>query len=86
MAKKPLRYAVLEAVAREMRANKEMCYFYEYQSPVATLPTGEVLNLRKEFGDLRTSVQGGPWTNRGILARRRVSPPPVSRWWSNSPP
>jgi pyruvate dehydrogenase E1 component beta subunit len=60
MAKKPYRYAVLEAVAREMRANPELCYFYEYQSPVATLPTGEVLNLWKEFGDVRTSAQGWP--------------------------
>jgi len=57
---KPYRYAVLEAVAREMRANKEMCYFYEYQSPIASLPTGEILNLWKEFGDLRTSANGWP--------------------------
>jgi pyruvate dehydrogenase E1 component beta subunit len=60
MPQKPYRYAVLEAVAREMRANPEMGYFYEYQSPVATLPTGQVLNLRKEFGDLRTSGPGWP--------------------------
>jgi len=57
---KPYRYAVLEAVAREMRANKEMCYFYEYQSPIASLPTGEILNLWKEFGDVRTSANGWP--------------------------
>jgi pyruvate dehydrogenase E1 component beta subunit len=37
-----------------------MSYFYEYQRPVATLPTGEVLNLREEFGDLRTSGPGWP--------------------------
>jgi pyruvate dehydrogenase E1 component beta subunit len=60
MPQKPFRYAVLEAVAREMRANPEMSYFYEYQRPVATLPTGEVLNLREEFGDLRTSGPGWP--------------------------
>src|SRR5512143_3874053 len=60
MSKKPYRYAVLEAVANEMRKSKEMCYFYEYQSPIATLPTGEVLNLWKEFGDVRTSAQGWP--------------------------
>lgn len=60
MAKKPFRYAVLEVVGREMRANKELCYFYEYQSPTATLPTGEILNLWKEFGDVRTSAQGWP--------------------------
>lgn len=60
MSKKPYRYSILEAVANEMRKNKEMCYFYEYESPIATLPTGEVLNLWKEFGDLRTSAQGWP--------------------------
>lgn len=60
MAKKPFRYALLEAIANEMRKNKELCFFYEYQNPSATLPTGEVLNLRKEFGDLRTSGPGWP--------------------------
>lgn len=60
MAKKPYAYAQLEAVAQEMRRNKEMVFFYEYQTPIATLPaTGEVLNLVKEFGTLRTS--GGGW-------------------------
>lgn len=60
MAKKPYRYAILEVVANEMRKNKDTCYFYEYQSPIATLPTGEVLNLRKEFGEVRTSGVGWP--------------------------
>ncbi len=60
MAKKPYRYSVLEVVAREMRANKTMCYFFEYQSPIASLPTGEILNLWKEFGTDRTSGQGWP--------------------------
>lgn len=61
MAKKPYRYAVLEAVANEMRTNPHMCYFYEYQSPVAVLPTGEILNLAKEFGSVRTSGDKGGW-------------------------
>ncbi len=60
MSKKPYRYAVLEAVANEMRKDSTMCYFYEYESPIATLPTGEVLNLWKEFGNVRTSAQGWP--------------------------
>jgi pyruvate/2-oxoglutarate/acetoin dehydrogenase E1 component len=57
---KPYRYAILEAVANEMRKNKEMCYFWEYQSPVGTLASGTILNLWKEFGDVRTSAQGWP--------------------------
>lgn len=60
MSKKPYRYAVLEAVANEMRANPNMCYFYEYQSPVAVSPAGEILNLAKEFGPVRTSDRGWP--------------------------
>src|SRR5712692_785741 len=58
MAKKSYAYAQLEAVALEMRRNKEMVFFYEYQRPVATLPTGEVLDLVKEFGPDRTSGRG----------------------------
>lgn len=60
MAKKSYNYAQLEAVAQEMRANPDMVYFYEYQVPTATLPTGEVLDLVKEFGEMRTSGRGWP--------------------------
>lgn len=60
MAKKSYAYAQLEAVALEMRKNKEMVFFYEYQAPVATSPTGEVLDLAKEFGTPRTSGRGWP--------------------------
>jgi len=60
MAVKPYRYAVLEAVAKEMRKNKNLCYFYEYESPVASLPDGTILNLWNEFGPDRTSAQGWP--------------------------
>jgi pyruvate/2-oxoglutarate/acetoin dehydrogenase E1 component len=61
MANKPYRYAVLEAVANEMRANPDMVYIYEYQSPVAVGPAGEILNLAKEFGPVRTSGDRGGW-------------------------
>jgi pyruvate dehydrogenase E1 component beta subunit len=60
MPKKSYNYAQLEAVAQEMRANPDMVYYYEYQTPTATLPSGEVLDLVKEFGDLRTSGRGWP--------------------------
>lgn len=58
MAKKSYAYAQLEAVALEMRKNKDMVFFYEYQAPVAMLPTGEILDLAKEFGTPRTSGRG----------------------------
>jgi len=61
MAKKPYRYAVLEAVANEMRANPQMCYFFEFESPVAVSPLGDILNLAKEFGPVRTSGDRGGW-------------------------
>jgi pyruvate dehydrogenase E1 component beta subunit len=60
MAKKPFRYSILEAVAREMRADPSLCYFWEYSNPVATLPTGETINIRDEFGPVRTSWRGWP--------------------------
>jgi pyruvate/2-oxoglutarate/acetoin dehydrogenase E1 component len=60
MAKKPYRYALLEVIAQEMRADKNMCFFYEYQNPSATLPDGTVLHLAREFGNLRTSGNGWP--------------------------
>jgi pyruvate dehydrogenase E1 component beta subunit len=67
MAKKPYNYAQLEAVALEMRADPEMVFFYEYQTPTATLPTGEVLDLVKEFGTLRTSGRGWPIDEQWIV-------------------
>jgi pyruvate dehydrogenase E1 component beta subunit len=67
MAKKSYNYAQLEAVAQEMRANPDMVYYYEYQVPSATLPTGEVLDLAKEFGNLRTSGRGWPIDEQWIV-------------------
>lgn len=59
MAKKSYYYAQLEGVAQEMRANPDMVFYYESR-PIATLPTGETLNLAKEFGDVRTSGENWP--------------------------
>ena len=58
MPKKSYSFAQLEAVAQEMRKNPDMVFFYEYETPVATLPTGEILDLVKEFGTRRTSGRG----------------------------
>ena len=58
MPKKAYAYAQLEAIALEMRRNKDMVYFYEYDVPIATSPTGEVMDLVKEFGMTRTSGRG----------------------------
>jgi len=58
MPKKAYAYAQLEAIALEMRRDKDMVYFYEYDVPIATSPTGEIMNLVKEFGMDRTSGRG----------------------------
>jgi hypothetical protein len=58
MSKKSYSFAQLEAVAQEMRKNPDMVFFYEYETPIATLPTGEILDLVKEFGTHRTSGRG----------------------------
>ena len=67
MPKKSYNYAQLEAVAQEMRANPDMVFFYEYQRPTATLPTGEVLDLAQEFGEPRTSGRGWPIDEQWIV-------------------
>ena len=67
MAKKSYSYAQLEAVAQEMRSNPDMVFYYEYQAPTATLPTGEILDLAKEFGSLRTSGVGWPIDEQWIV-------------------
>jgi pyruvate dehydrogenase E1 component beta subunit len=67
MPKKSYNYAQLEGVAQEMRANADMVFFYEYQTPTATLPTGEVLDLAKEFGAQRTSGRGWPIDEQWIV-------------------
>jgi pyruvate dehydrogenase E1 component beta subunit len=57
--KKSYLYAQFEGLAQEMRRNPEMVYFYEYGNTSAVLPTGEVIDLLKEFGP-RTSGTGWP--------------------------
>lgn len=59
MPKKPYAYAILEGLAQEMRKDPNLCHCFEFAYPVATLPTGEVLNLIQEFGTPRTSGRWG---------------------------
>ena len=67
MPKKSYAYAQLEAVAQEMRTNADMVFYYEYQTPRATLASGEVLDLVKEFGEPRTSGRGWPIDEQWIV-------------------
>lgn len=60
MSNKPYGYAQLEGIAQEMRTNPDMVYFYEMGPSRATSQTGEVLDLVKEFGPVRTSGRGWP--------------------------
>src|SRR5690606_10754113 len=45
----------------------DMVFYYEYQRPAATLPTGEVLDLATEFGEPRTSGMGWPIDEQWIV-------------------
>ena len=80
MANKSYNYAQLEGVAQEMRANADMVFFYEYQTPTSTLPTGEVLDLAKEFGDVRTSGAGWPIRSAGSSPGRSSERCPSGRF------
>ena len=67
MSMKPYQYALLEGVAQEMRKNKDICYYWEYATPVATKPNGEVINIPKEFGGMpRTPPTVSRPTTRGV--------------------
>jgi len=59
MAKKTFAYAVLEGVAQEMRKDPNLSLCYQFEVPIARLPTGETLDLAKEFGTPRTSGRWG---------------------------
>jgi pyruvate/2-oxoglutarate/acetoin dehydrogenase E1 component len=57
MAKKPFKYAWVEAIAQEMRKNKKLSCIFQLSVPVVTLPTGEVIDLEKEFGGPLTTYR-----------------------------
>lgn len=58
MPRKSYNYAQFEAIAQEMRKKDDMVFFFEYGATGASLPTGETIDLVKEFGPLRTSGRG----------------------------
>ncbi len=53
MAPKPGNYAILEALQQEFRNDPHLTMLYEYQRPTAVSPTGQVIDLFKEFGPVR---------------------------------
>jgi pyruvate dehydrogenase E1 component beta subunit len=53
MAPKPGNYAILEALQQEFRTDPHLTMLYEYQRPTAVSPTGQVIDLFKEFGPVR---------------------------------
>lgn len=60
MPKKSYAYAMLEGLVAEMRLNKLLCHYYEYDYPSAVGPNGEVIDIAKEFPAPRTSGLGWP--------------------------
>jgi pyruvate dehydrogenase E1 component beta subunit len=57
MAKKPYAYAIMEGVRQEMQANP-LLSICNQGGLTASLPTGQVINLAKEFPGPRTSGAG----------------------------
>jgi len=58
MTQKTWMYAVLEAVATEMRADPKMIWLFELTPPVASNPGMPVINLETEFGRKRVCNTG----------------------------
>ncbi len=58
MTEKSWMYAVLEAVAAEMRADPAMTWIFELTPPVASNPGMPVINLETEFGRKRVVNTG----------------------------
>src|SRR4051812_27266650 len=52
MASKPGNFAILEGIQHEMQNSKDMTIFWQNR-PTAVSPTGKVIDLGKEFGDVR---------------------------------
>jgi pyruvate dehydrogenase E1 component beta subunit len=53
MAIKSGGYAVLEAIRSEMLKDPHLTMLYEYQRPTAVSPSGQVIDLYREFGPVR---------------------------------
>jgi pyruvate dehydrogenase E1 component beta subunit len=56
MTIKTFTYAWMEALAQEMRKNPNLITIWQNSVRSATLPTGEVIDLVKEFGPLRSWI------------------------------
>jgi pyruvate dehydrogenase E1 component beta subunit len=81
--RKSYAYAQYEGLAQEMRKNPDMVYFFEYGAPTAVLPTGEVIDIVKEFGPLRTSGPGWAideaWITGAAIGVAAAGSPAVAR-------
>ena len=81
MAVKPGNYAVLEAIQHEMRNDPHLTMLYEYQRPTAVSPMGTVIDLYKEFGDLRIPDWGPideEWLLGGAVGMAMAGVPSIS--------
>jgi len=58
MAVKNGRYAILEAIRFEMRKDPHLTLFNQTDIPTAVSPTGQIIDLRSEFGSVRLPDTG----------------------------
>jgi len=76
---KNMSYAILEAIQGEMRQNKLLTLFYEYQKPSAGWQ-GQTINLEKEFGRPRVQFCAidEQWIVGGALGMSMIGVPAIA--------
>jgi pyruvate/2-oxoglutarate/acetoin dehydrogenase E1 component len=76
---KSMSYAILEAIQGEMRQNKLLTLFYEYQRPSASW-SGKAINLEKEFGRPRVQFCAidEQWIVGGALGMAMTGVPAIA--------
>jgi acetoin:2,6-dichlorophenolindophenol oxidoreductase subunit beta len=76
---KSMTYAILEAIQGEMRRNKLVTLFYEYQKPVARWDD-HVIDLEAEFGRWRTRFCAidEQWIVGGVMGMSMIGVPAIA--------
>jgi pyruvate dehydrogenase E1 component beta subunit len=76
---KSMNYAILEAIQAEMRRDKLLTLFYEYQKPIAGADRGTI-NLEAEFGRWRARFCpiDEQWIVGGVLGMSMIGVPAIA--------
>jgi pyruvate dehydrogenase E1 component beta subunit len=76
---KSMSFAILEAIQGEMRRDKLLTLFYEYQKPAASW-SGRTIDLEREFGQLRARFCAidEQWIVGGVLGMSLIGVPAIA--------